>query len=78
MKNGGRPVFPNISEMVGDEPKAMTLRDWFAGQALNGLLAMHGPHGHIKIGGKELGTLTDFARIAYSCADEMLKAREAE
>ena len=60
-----------------EEPKplglpAMTLRDYFAGQALNGILAnpKKFPTG-IYANGKAI------AQKAYYCADEMLAAREA-
>ena len=36
-KDGG-PAFPMASDVSGHQP-GMTLRDWFAGQALAGLLA---------------------------------------
>lgn len=43
----------------------MTLRDYFAGQALGGLLS--DPHG--------VGEFLDYAENAYKFADAMLKAR---
>ncbi len=43
--------------------RGMTLRDWFAGQALNGLLAHTGKTGPA-------------ALVAYRAADAMLEARE--
>ncbi len=44
---------------------AMTLRDWFAGQALAGLVA-------------RASTFNSAAEWAYAYADAMLKAREAK
>ncbi len=45
----------------------MTLRDYFAAKAMQGILATHPP-------ASELGT---FVQYAYRIADAMLKAREA-
>jgi len=56
-------AFPSSGRQHNDY-KGMTLRDWFAGQALAGLLAP----------GKIAGT-AEFARAAYSYADAMLAAR---
>lgn len=39
----------------------MTLRDWFAGQALNACLDYHGPHERVEA-----------AKTAYAVADAML------
>jgi hypothetical protein len=44
--------------------KGMTLRDWFAGQALTGLLA-----------GNTGDKAPNWAKAAYQVADAMLKAR---
>ena len=44
----------------------MTLRDWFAGQALVGLIINPETGGHVQ----------DFAKCAYNYADAMLKERE--
>lgn len=57
-KNGG-PAFP-----FATYPSGMTLRDWFAGQALAGLVS-----------NKERNPRGD-AQLSYKCADEMLKERE--
>jgi hypothetical protein len=48
----------------------MALRDYFAAQALNGMLANNEP---VEVDGKFHEVL---ARAAYVCADAMLKARE--
>lgn len=68
MKDGG-PAFPQ-SERVGDVSVVyggMTLRDWFAGQVMTGLVA--NPHNKDSEGGNA------FARTAYQVADAMLAAR---
>lgn len=91
----GGPAFPLPAE-VGkahfDDPMAypgMTLRDWFAGQALNGLLhsASYGAelkrifdaNGSIANAGDERESPQDYtARIALSLANAMLAARKAK
>jgi hypothetical protein len=69
--NTGGPAFPHIAQNYSDvRQDGMTLRDYFAAKALNGLLA---------------GTLTpdslwsqdEVAETAYNMADAMLKARDA-
>lgn len=50
----------------------MTLRDYFAAAALQGLLASPKD---LKIDG-EFATGRELAKLAYSAADAMLKARE--
>jgi hypothetical protein len=62
--NDGGPAFPR--PMVAAAP-GMTLRDWFAGQALAGISAQYGTG--------------DAAMIAVECyehADAMLAAREVK
>ena len=65
----GGPAFPNVYTRDGKPLPGMSMRDWFAGQALVGLL----------LDFKRMGqTLTDeehFAEAAYQQADAMLKAR---
>jgi hypothetical protein len=70
--NSGGPAFP-----IADVPypngnvqhgwNGMTLRDWFAGQALAGLTA-----------DPDMPTFHKCAEIAYACADAMLRAREVK
>jgi hypothetical protein len=68
--NDGGPAFPR--PMVAAAP-GMTLRDWFAGQAMQGLIAS--PRGPVNG-----GTVTDswVAENAYIVADAMLAAREVK
>ena len=66
-KNDGWPAFPTAGWCDGSKtPLGMSIRDWFAGQALVGLLASHT---------KNLPYVA-FAAQAYGIADAMLKARE--
>jgi hypothetical protein len=72
----GGPAFPQFEVVAGDRDGhgdaieaytcatgGMSLRDWFAGQALPALL-MNG------------GTAMQTAKEAYECADAMLTARD--
>jgi hypothetical protein len=81
--NDGGPAFPRPasigndyvtgeSGVVVDPQMGMSLRDWFAGQALGHLLqpviaAMHQGH--------PAPSSADVAKICYQLADAMLKAR---
>lgn len=53
-------AFPGRSQY--DEEKGMSLRDWFAGQALSGLLASN--------------QLNSVEELSYLMADAMLKERD--
>ena len=73
--NDGGPAFP-VWELNGkDQPEmtgfGMSLRDYFAAKAMQGLLAaqVHGFNDRPAKG--------PFASMAYEMADAMLKAREA-
>lgn len=74
-QNDGGPAFPipNASDMEGyvyaSEARGMTLRDWFAGQALMGTIAFPIP-------GKEK-IPNNAARECYAYADAMLAERAA-
>ena len=71
MKDTGGPAFPTIPEnYMGMDPpgEGMTLRDYFAAKAMQGLLAQSC--------GTALGSDPKFAaEYAYATADAMLKAR---
>lgn len=60
----GPEGYPGVSEQSG-----MTLRDWFAGQAMNGFAS--DPSSHDLFDDKD-----DMARNAYEVADAMIKERE--
>ena len=71
--NDGGPAYPFPSTVTpaGDVQHGwlgMTLRDWFAGQALAGLIADQSRD----------GSADDRARYAYAYADAMLRAREVK
>ncbi len=70
MEDGG-PAFPTTLQVNAfgtieqEAHDGMSLRDWFAGQALAGLLPTDTTH-----------TNADLAQAAYNLADAMLAARE--
>ena len=64
-KNTGGPAFPRTQ---WPNETGMTLRDYFAAKALQGMLAENGG------GPMRNNTLAEFS---YEIADAMLKAREA-
>jgi hypothetical protein len=67
--NTGGPAFPIVIEHEKYvHAEGMTLRDYFAAKALQGMLAENGG------GAVRNETLAEFA---YDIADAMLKAREA-
>jgi len=65
MTNDGGPAFPRHGYNSND---GMTLRDWFAGQALAGLVS------YVVKG----ATFENVAEDAYKAADAMLRAREGK
>lgn len=70
----GGPAFPHDNQELGDKHRiaqpGMSLRDWFAGQALAGLAARYGtPAGAAKDG---------LPKRAIAIADAMLAAREVQ
>ena len=64
--NDGGPAFPVEWKTFNGGLGGMSLRDWFAGQALAGLLANTECH----------ATPEGYASDAYMQADAMLKAKE--
>ena len=76
----GGQAFPTFVPVVDNAGKhtyfgGMSLRDWFAGQALTGTLSTK--EAHLTIAN---GTVTpaEIAGSSYEWADLMLKAREAK
>ena len=63
--NDGGPAFPRPASQHSGPQEGMSLRDWFAGQALAGLLACP----------KVLGDFDRLSKESYKWADAMLKAR---
>ena len=63
------PAFPVGLEAFGEDKVGMTLRDYFAAKAMNGLVGAWGAH--------DLQDYKEIASDAYFLADVMLKAREA-
>ncbi len=64
-KNDGGPAFSH--SRLGSDSDGMSLRDWFAGQALAGLLSIYEF-------AEDVGE-SDIARMSYAQADAMLEAR---
>lgn len=62
-------AFPLDASGAGYEPRlGMTLRDWFAGQAM--------ADGVNWVAANESGSYTEAALVAYEYADAMLEARK--
>jgi len=67
-KNDGDPAFPSDKlNIAGDFILGMTLRDYFAAQAMQGMLAN---------GGVVFADAEILAGFSYKTADEMLKERD--
>jgi hypothetical protein len=68
------PVFP--SQYLLPENQGMTLRDYFASKAMQGLIASPRMPAPAAFSGSDV---TDFmvAELAYKMADAMLKVRDA-
>ena len=66
--NNGGPAFPTVAGQTVYS-NGMSLRDWFAGQALAGLAAYYGTPDGAKTG--------EMPRRAYVIADAMLAARNS-
>lgn len=63
MSKGQRPAFPSTPATT-EWREGITIRDYFAAQAMQGLLAKYG------------STVLDIPRIAYEIADKMVEQRE--
>ena len=74
-KNTGGPAFPTTLDDDGNGFSGMTLRDYFAAEAVGGLLS-HPDCGNVGKNDKERTRYV--AEEAYCVADAMLKARDAE
>ena len=71
--NDGGPAFPACNEANMNETMGMTLRDWFAGQALAGFTSgFTGAVGDTEWF-RQVG-----APAAYAVADAMIAAREVQ
>lgn len=69
-KDNGGPAFPQMyAKAYSEDQGGMTLRDYFAGQAVQGMLANQHPY--------EENDERLFARDAYAIADAMLEARKS-
>lgn len=70
--NDGGPAFPrtpfDVNDYTGDGSSGMSLRDYFAGQALAGMLTCS----YIN------SSKVDLSREAYRFADRMLAERQKE
>lgn len=78
IKDGG-PAFPT-SEQQGDNPEfitigGMSLRDYFAAKAMQGMISAHNQNGEWT-GCGDIKMNEILSETAYSIADAMLKARE--
>ncbi len=69
-QNGG-PAFP-VDPALGDA-EGMSLRDYFAAKAMEGLIVASGIEG-VKNGGK---IFAELCTASYAYADQMLRARQA-
>ena len=73
-KKDGGPAFPTV--MINKPEGGMTLRDYFAAQALTGLqiwdAVLNGKNAQLA----NHNGANQLAEIAYAVANEMLKARE--
>lgn len=78
-KNDGGPAFPALDPRKYDAagellPRGMSLRDYFAGKAMQSLI-LAAAQGHLKAkDGRRVGP-SDYAGAAYENADAMLAER---
>ena len=71
-KDDGGPAFPPNAGWKNNDPdgRGMSLRDYFAAAALNGMLVNHYRTG------EPFNAPADFAQDAYEIADAMLEGRK--
>lgn len=80
----GGPAFPSAWTQLGDDMaripgEGMSLRDWFAGQAINGIcagLCADSSNGYAANAFSRVG-VTEAAKDSYLIADAMLAARKS-
>lgn len=75
----GGPAFPHGYSAQANSMPGMLLRDWFAGQAINGIcagLCADATNGFAPSAYSRVG-ITEAAKDAYLIADAMLIARKA-
>lgn len=72
----GGPAFAAGNHEQGGDP-GMTLRDYYAGQALIGCLTQCSGHQELMLDGRGYTNLSDIALGLFRIADAMLKARES-
>jgi hypothetical protein len=68
----GGPAYPVIG-MQDTDSVGMSLRDYFAGQAMTGLMENDAIEVPDAVNADQ--TIADYARFAYRCADAMLAER---
>lgn len=71
-KDTGGPAFPANHFDLADNEHGMTLRDWFAGMALQGMLASH----DVCDSETEVINFNVISELSYGYADAMLEERE--
>jgi hypothetical protein len=71
MTNGNEPINPNAAGLIGDTfCEGLTKREYFAAQALSGLLS--------KEGTASADRINNFARYAVEYADALINRLNAE
>lgn len=75
-RDDGGPAFPRPYSEDGAAQGGMSLRDWFAGQALTRLSAMHFKAAEARADPHD--ATADIAFMCYLQADAMLAEREKE
>ena len=71
-KDTGGPAFPVPDIDGGAVSEGMTLRDYFAAKAMQGIFSRTGGYNP-----KWAENVIDIAEVCYEMADAMLKARQA-